>query len=292
MSGIFGEETIPAPGESPEASGHEEPAAVETEGSDSAAPAAEQPDGEREEQNEQDTDREEGDDADPDDELGHSDDELLAGKYKSPAELAKAYQNAVRKMTELAEENRRLKTQQPPSTQQAPRPGQETDTAEDPNEIVAAALQRDPIGTLNYFIQRATQQALQPLHEERETKALADNIKAVAKEYPKVKSEEGMTTLLGKVAEIAEELGRPELASNPTPRVLRMAAEEAFGSTKADLYKRAKNAGREEAEEARRAKQGAGTPKGAKPAPAAPKTAADEIKEGIMSVASSGGIWG
>jgi hypothetical protein len=289
---IFGEETIPV-GASPE-DGHDDEAAVDPDEEYADRDDLDNEDGQEEEEID-DGDGEKGQDGedgeeDESPEEGH-DSDLLAGKYKSPEDLAKAYQNAQRKISQQAEEIKNLRGQQ----SAAPGQQQSGQQSGDLNKVFWQNFQTDPLGTMRYLIQEATKQQVAPILQQREMDTLGRNINALAKEYRQVATEEGMTQLMGKVAEIAQELGNPALANNPSPRILKLAAEESFGSTKQALYNQAKKAGREEAEKTRQRKQtGLSAPKGAKRSPLSeqPKSEEDQIREGIMAHARGGGIFG
>lgn len=256
---IFGEDTIPA-FESPE-QGHEEEAAVETE--------TEQQD----ETTDETVNTEQ--DADPD---GHSD-ELLAGKYKSVDELVKGYKNL---------ETQFHKGRQQPLTQQQ----QPQETAEDFNDRVYNAFNKDPAGTINYLVQQQLQQALAPIHQERQLGSLTKNIEPIANEYTQLHTDEGAEQFFSKVREIADDLGNPELIKNPSQRVLRMAAAELWGSeSKAQIFDKAKEQGRKEAEDIRRNKLGVAVSVTKKPNET-PKTEADLIRDSIRAAGNRGGLFG
>ncbi len=202
---------------------------------------------------------------------------LIAGKFKSVEDLTKAYKNLERSF----HESRQTKqpAQQTPASQ-----GEE----ENPNDIVQRAFANDPIGTIRYFVN----QAMAPVTEQRESEALTRNMETVSKQYAKqLSTDEGVKAYFEKIGELANELGNPDLIRNPPARVMRMAAEELWGTeTKQSVYNKAKAAGRQEAEATRQAKQGLNAPKGAK-LKEQPKTEADRIKEGIMN-ATGGGLFG
>lgn len=202
-------------------------------------------------------------------EEGH-DDSLLAGKYRTVEDLTKAYKSLERSFHESRQK-------QPPK--ETPVDG------EDPNEIVQRAFEQDPLGTIQYFVN----QALAPMTEKSESETLTRNFENVTKTYGKqLSTDEGMKSYFEKIGEIATELGNPALAKNPSNRVLKMAAEELWGTeSKQQTYDKAKAKGREEAEIARQSKLGLSAPKGAKPKET-PKTEAERIREGIMSVGNSG----
>lgn len=210
--------------------------------------------------------------------------DLILGKFKSQDDLANAYLNLQREFT---------KSRQPQSQQ----PAQSQTTAQQLGTPEQAALfkqqfEQNPLGVMQYLIDHAVAARTAPIQEQRQTDILTKNINDVAKEYKQVGTEEGMKQLFGKVAEIAEDLGNPTLAKNPTARVLRMAAAEAFGDTKQAVYNKAKQEGRKEAEAARAAKKGlpaARTGAKAKVTNEQQLSPEDEIRQGIMAANGRGG---
>lgn len=263
---IFGDDTIPE-SLSPELSGHEEEAAAETE---------------NEQYEEQETEADVNTEEETDPDAGHSD-ELLAGKYKTVEELAKGYKNL---------EAQFHKSRQQPEAQQPQQQQQSQETAEEFNDRVYAAFNKDPAGTINYLVQQQLQQALAPIQQERQLSSMGKNIEPIANEYAQLHTDEGSEQFFAKVREIADELGNPELIRNPSQRVLRMAATELWGSeSKSQIYDKAKEAGRIEAETSRRNKLGVAVSVTQKPT-TTPKTEADIIREGILGAGSRGGIFG
>lgn len=227
-----------------------------------------------EEQQEQEVESEpEQEEADP---QGHSE-ELLAGKYKTPEDLVKGYKELERRF------HAQRQTQQQPQ-----QPVQQDPYAEDPNEIIYRALQENPAAVIDHFVK----QALAPIHEERTNQQLASNIGQVAQDFKQLYTDEGQEAYFGKIQEIANDLGNPNLAKNPSPRVLRMAAEELWGKQSvAQVYQQAKQAGRQEAEQARQAKFGLNAPKSTKPKET-PKTPEETIADNIVSAGRKGGLFG
>jgi len=209
--------------------------------------------------------------------------DLILGKFKTQDDLANAYLNLQREFT---------KSRQPQSQQ----PAQPQTTAQQLGTPEQAALfkqqfEQNPLGVMQYLIDNAVAARTAPIHEQRQTDILTKHISEVAKEYKQVGTEEGMKQLFGKVAEIAEELGNPNLCKNPTARVLRMAAAEAFGDTKQAVYDKAKQAGRKEAEAARAAKKGlpaARTGAKAKATSEQPLSEEDSIRQGILAAGRGG----
>jgi hypothetical protein len=211
---------------------------------------------------------------------GHSD-ELIAGKFKSQEDLINAYKNLERKLHAPQQQ------QQPTQQQQ-----QSQMWTEDQRDAVINAFNNDPIGTINYFAQQAVTQAVNPLQQERAFERTIANIEKVAQSYAQVNTEDGMSQLMTRVNEIAQDFGNPNLAKAPTPRVLEMAARELWGNTStAQLYQQAKAAGRQEAEAARRAKTGLAAPSNIKPKQA-PRTTGDSIRDGILAASRNSGLFG
>jgi hypothetical protein len=271
MSDIFGGETIPVPGSSPE--GHDELAAVET-NEEEQVEGEEQLEQDGEEADEQDSDvDEEGDQSE------HSG-QLLAGKYKTTDELVRAYKELERKF----HGERQGGGQKQPQQQPAPQDGQQ-----DPNQAFWAAFRDNPMGTIQALVQHAATQQVAPLIEERQTETLGRHFDTLAKEYRQLTTEEGMQQFATAIRDVAAELGNPDLARNPTPRMLRMAAMEAFGDSKAKAYQLGKEAGRQESEQTRAAKQGLGAKSGARPAKGGEPTPEQAIKEAILAAGKSGG---
>lgn len=271
---IFGDEGTITAGESPDESGQEEQAAGQiTEG---GADFEEQDDFEGgEEQGEQGDE----DGASPDE--SGQDGELILGKFKNPDELAKAYQNLHREFTKSR--------QQPAAAPQQAQPGGQP---MDPNSVFWDHFRDNPLGTIQQLVSMATQQQVAPLQQAREDEQLLKNVETLAKQYPRAATDEGMGLLFGKVAEIASELGNPGLVKNPSPRVLRMAAAEAFGESGAKAYEMGKRAGREESTAARRTKQAANLPKGGKKQDSGELSPVEQMKANILAASQGGGIFG
>jgi hypothetical protein len=274
--------SIPAPSESP-AEGHETEAAEDLDPED---PYNEDQDDEIEEadpEEEIEEDPDEEEEADPDED-GNSDPKLLAGKYKNVDELLKGYQNLQREFTK----SRQPQGQQQPASQT---PVQPVGTPEQSKQFWDV-FQQNPLGTMQYLIDNAVAARTAPINEQRESDVLSRNIESLSKEFKQVGTEDGMKQLFGKVAEIAEEMGNPNLAKSPSPRILRMAATEAFGDTKQAVYNKAKQQGRNEAEAARAAKKGLPAARtGSKPKVTNQQQLSpeDEIRQGIMAANGRGG---
>lgn len=199
--------------------------------------------------------------------------ELIDGKFKSKEELLKAYKNLEKEFTKS-----RQNKQQPEIQQQPQQPQQ---TYEEANDLFMTHLQQDPIATLNYLIENAVQQRVSPIYEKEQYDTLGKEIDNLAKDYKQIQSEEGLTSLFNKAQEIATSLGNEQMARNP--RILKMAAIEAFGDSKAIVYKKAKEDGKKEADELRRTKQEMSTITSSKKPAEKAKTQEDLITDAIMS---------
>ncbi|KKC45828.1 hypothetical protein VE23_25235 [Paenibacillus sp. D9] len=278
MDGIFGDEGTITANESPDASGQEEQTAGQiTEGDDAGF--------------EEQDDFEGGDEQDEqDDEDGESPDssgqgeELILGKFKSPEDLAKAYQNLQREFTKSRQQPSTTPIQQPPA-----QPGGQP---MDPNSVFWDHFRDNPLGTIQQLVSMATQQQVAPLQQAREDEQLLRNVETLAKQYPKAATDEGMGLLFSKVAEIANEIGNSGLIKSPTPRILRMAAAEAFGESGAKAYEQGKRAGREETAAARRTKQAANLPKGGKKQTEGELSPVEQMKANILAASRGSSIFG
>ena len=214
--------------------------------------------------------------------------ELLAGKYKTVDELVKGYKNLLREYTKTKQEQKQMQSQT-----QLQVPAQQPYN-QDYNEIFRQYFEQDPIGTLQFMlkdiVQGAVQQHIAPIQENREIEVLTHNIEALSKEYAQVMTEQGLNQLFNQVAEIAEELGNPNLSRNPTKRVLRMAAEELWGGpSKALMYQRGKEEARKEMENTLKQKKVISTKTTKKPE--IKKTEEDLIREAILKAGGGGGIF-
>lgn len=283
MPGLFDEGfSIPAPSDSP-VEGHEEDAAENLDSEDPYAEDQEEEIEETDPEEESEVDPDEEEEADPNED-GNSDPKLLAGKYKNVDELLKGYQNLQREFTK----SRQPQGQQQPVMQTPVQPVGTPEQSQQFHEL----FQQNPLGTIQYLIENAVAARTAPINEQRETDILSKNIESLSKEYKQVGTEDGMKQLFGRVADIAQELGNPALAKNPTARILRLAATEAFGDTKQAVYNKAKQEGRKEAESTRAAKKGlpaarTGTkPKVTNQQQLSPE---DQIRQGIMAANGNGG---
>lgn len=197
--------------------------------------------------------------------------ELLMGKFKTTDDLMKAYTELQKSFTQ--------------SRQQ--KPVEQVD-----NEQLLDAYDRDPLNTINYLVQQGIQQALSPIHQERQVESLTKNLEPIAKEYKQMHSDEGVNQLFQKISEISQDFGNPELVRNPTQRIIKMAAAELWGGeTKAKIHQSALEQGRQEAIDSRRQKQGLAVTTTKKPNEA-PKTEADHIIDGMFAASGKKGLFG
>lgn len=205
--------------------------------------------------------------------------QLIAGKFKSQDDLVKAYKNLEREFH---------KSRQQPSQPQQPIQQQ---PQQDINELFWTQFQQDPFGTMNQFVNAMVEQRTAGLYEQQQTQTVSQHFQSLSNEFPQLATEQGMSEFANKIFEVAEELGNPNLAANPSPRIMKLAAMEAFGDSKASLYKKAKQQGRMEAENARRAKQGLSAPKQTKPKQVE-KSPEELIADSIVSAGSRRGLFG
>lgn len=206
---------------------------------------------------------------------------LIAGKFKSQDDLVNAYKNLEKQFTQ-SRQTKQFETQQPvQQTQQS---------QEDFNERFFDDFQQNPLGVISYFVNNAVAQVTQPIKDKEQDIALGNDIDKLSKNYKQIQSEEGMTSLFNKAREIAFEMGNENLAKSS--RVLSMAAQEVFGDSKADVYKKAKQEGKQEAEETRRTKQEMSTITSSKKPVERAKTAEELAIESIMGASKRNGIFG
>lgn len=76
------------------------------------------------------------------------------------------------------------------------------------------------------------------IRQKQEQDVLESKLSAVAREFPALRESQNVNKLAQKAFEIARDLGNPQLAKNPSPRLLKMAAQELFGDTKARVYEK------------------------------------------------------
>ncbi|WP_438447418.1 hypothetical protein [Gorillibacterium sp. sgz5001074] len=298
MGSIFGDVSTTF-GESPE--GQEEleagaPEGEEIDDQDTDLDGDEGAEGEYDDSADEDDDSDDDGDGEPPADGQGEEDPVAALGFKSAADLAKSYKELRKTFTQSRQQQPAGQPGQPSAgQQQQPADGQ---GAQDLNQVFWNNFRENPMGTLQYLIQQSAtqlvQQSVSPLMEDRQTEQLSRNIESVAKDYRQIGTPEGMQQLMEKVQEIAEQdFGNPGLANNPSPRLLRLAAQELFGDSKAKVFQKAKQKGRQEAEEARRRKQGLGAPAGSrKPAAPQAKSVADEIGDSIVKAGRGGGIFG
>lgn len=150
-------------------------------------------------------------------------------------------------------------------------------------EAFLDALEQDPEATVRKLVAAE----LAPLHQERQLAALEKNIAPIAETYEQLHTEDGAAAFFAKVTEIASELGNPGLVRNPSARILKMAAEELWGSSQAKTFAAGQEQGRAAAEAARAAKKAvAANPTGK--APAAAQSPEDEVADAILSAGRRG----
>lgn len=218
--------------------------------------------------------------------------DLIAGKFKSQDDLVKAYKNLEREFHKSRQQEKQTPQVQTPQ-QQPP--------ADDLNAVIQDYWETNPAGVLQHLVttmveQQVSQikeQYINPLQEQRQTEVLANNIGELSNQYGQLMTEQGLGQLFGVVQEIAQELGNPDIAKNPTKRVLRLAASELWGEpSKAEMYQRGKEEAMQAREQSRRQKQAVNT-KTAKKPKEPPKSEDDIIRERIMNAGyRSGGIFG
>lgn len=297
MPGIFGDNPITLPG-SPEdgqdqMDGAGSPEGEEIDDQDDADLDGD--DGAEDEYDDSaDDDSDEDGDGEPPADGQGEEDPVKALGFKSAADLAKSYKELRKTFTQSRQQPTGQQQGQPPAGQQ--QPPQAGQGAQDFNQVFWQSFKENPMGTLQYLIQQSAEQLVQqsvsPFVEERQTEQLTRNIEAVAQDYKQITTEDGFKQLMDKVQEMAEDFGNPALAQNPSPRILRMAAQELYGDSKAKLFEKGKQKGRQEAEEARRKKQGLGAPAGARRPEPQRKSAADEIGDSIVNASRGGGLFG
>lgn len=164
------------------------------------------------------------------------------GQFNSAEELLDAYTKQQAAITFLRH--------QAPGTAD---PGkQQPGQVPQPDDAFWDQLQENPKAA----VQELVNAALAPIQQERQMETLTRNLDPIAKHYEQMHTEDGIAQFYGKVSEIANEMGNPSLIRNPSPRILRMAAEELWGrETREKAYRSGVEKGREEAEVARRNKQ-------------------------------------
>lgn len=205
--------------------------------------------------------------------------ELIGGQFKSTEDLLKSYRELQKTFTK----DRQQTKQEQPEVQI---------NSDEYNNQLLDAYDRDPLNTINFLVQQGIQQALSPIHQERQVESLTKNFDPIAKEYKQLHSDEGVNQLFGKISELAQDFGNPELVKNPTQRIMRMAAAELWGGeTKAKIHQSALEQGRQDAENLRKQKQGLAVTTTKKPNEA-PKTEADHIIDGMFAASGQKGLFG
>lgn len=262
-------DTSTIPDESPEMTGQEEVGTEEQET---------QLDGQEYEESDQDA-AEYEEETPSEEEQGEEEEQPEFDFATAYSELRKDYTRKTQELSELKKQQQ----YQPPAQEQA--------GAEDLNARFIEEFNQDPVGTLLRWNGAITEQNLAPVREQQMAQDYSRNVETLAKNYPELQTEEGYKQFTGTLVEIAQELGNPNLVQNPPARILKMAANEAFGQSKARLYEKAKAKGKEEAMQTIRTKKGLGAPVGAKPKEV-PKTAEEQIADSIVSAGRKGGIFG
>jgi hypothetical protein len=204
----------------------------------------------------------------------------------------KAYNELRKDYTRKSQELANYRRQQPQQMQQNPAPQQGQGAS---NDAFWQDMSSDPLGTISKITQQnamlIAQQYVAPIYEERAMSALGKNLESIGKDYPQIADPKAMQTLFNKVSEIAQEVGNPQLAQYPSPRILKLAAQELYGKNTAKVYQQAKKAGQEEALNNIRQKQGLSVNAGVKPQQAN-KTIEEQIADNIVSAGRKGGIFG
>jgi len=281
---IFGDETITVT-ESPD-EGQEEVMAEETENEESFDDNDESESFDQEDEGDGDDEQADDDEHDSSPEDGQ-DDGLILGKFKTKEDLAKAYQNLEREYTKA-----RQGAGQQPGNQSSVVTQQNDQQQPDLNTMFWERFRDNPLQTMEAVIGHIVNDRTAPIFEERRTATLSSHIQNIAKSYPQVGTEEGLKQLVDKVREFAEEVGNPELIRNPTDKIMRFAAREAFGDTASKAFEKGKAAGRSESERTRQSKQGLGTKGGAKQQPAPAMSEEESTKAGILAAGRGGGLFG
>jgi len=184
----------------------------------------------------------------------------------------------------------KAKQQPAPTTPQ--QPAQPAMSEQELTDIFFTNFEKNPLATMQYLIDQVVG-AKTAVYDAREQEhQLAANMDPIVQDYVQVRSEQGMTQLFERVADIARELGNPRLAQNPTQRVLRMAAQELWPTRTADVYKAAVAEGREAAAADRRAKSSAQINTTTKRQAAPPqKSEADQIADSIVDAGRGRGLF-
>jgi hypothetical protein len=297
MSSIFGDETITPP-VSPEETGQDEGVAGDPESEETfedELEGGEEADLEGGEGDEQDQEQPESDEQESSPASAGQGDGLILGKFKTQDDLAKAYLELQREFSRRTAQGGVGSQQQAPAAAAVPQPGEQPGQQQPPdyNSMFWQNFRDNPLGTIEALVGHIVNARTAPIFEERRAASISSGIQEVAKEYRQQLSDvEGLKALTEKVGELAQEFGNPELLRNPTPRILRMAAQELWGDTKAQAFEKGKQIGRTEAERTRQAKQGLGASGGARRGAEPAKSLEQEIKDGILAAGRGGGLFG
>lgn len=285
---IFGDETITPSGVSPDLSGQDD---AETAGDPGNDTIDNDQDLDNEDiDNDEELDGDDGEQDDPDDDEdgeppADGQGEKILGKFRTQKDLETAYINLQREFTKSRQGGGQPASGQQPAQQQAP----VADNGQpDPNQAFWDQFKDNPLQAIMSVAAFAAGNQIAPYEEKQRAATVAANIKEIAKEYRQAGTQEGLPILMDKVREIAEDMGNPSLADYPSPRVLRMAAQEAWGDTKAQAFKKGKDAARAELERNRQNKQGLGAKSGARQQKG-DKTPEQSMKDAILAAGRGGG---
>ena len=219
-------------------------------------------------------------------------------------ELRKGFTQKAQEAAELRRQIEAMQRQQPP----APGQGQEPQTMADFQQVLHKKVQtmreegyHEQIIDLvvkadtaefrsNLLEQRFNAERSQQTHE-KNREHIQTTLKRLEADYPDLATNEGRQMIAGKVQEIAQELGTPQIVGRPSERILRLAATEIWGDNKAAIYEKAKAKGQAEALASIKAKQGVTTNITKKPVEQ-PKSLEDQAADIILNAGRSGRIFG
>lgn len=286
--GIFEPSTTPA--ESPVITGQEEVGAEENQEMQDKAqePEKKAEAGADEVQNEEDS---------------PSGEESEQGEEAQPFDYEKAYRELRKDYTRKAQKLAEYERQQQPPAQQPGQGQQPQATMEQLRQQLEEQFTMDPVGTMLRVAdaianqrmseyQQEVHQLVNPLYEKDVQAEYRSNMENLAGTYAELKTEEGYELFLATLNNVAHEIGDPQkLLARPPMRLLKMAAQEAFGDRADKLYQKAKAKGKEEALNTIRTKQGLSAPTGTKPKEQ-PKSIEEQIADSIVSAGRRGGIFG
>lgn len=224
------------------------------------------------------------------------------GEEKPPFDYEKAYQELRKDYTRKAQKLADYERQQSPAQQ--PGQGQQTQVSrEQVRQELEAQFEVDPVGTMLKVAnaiadhrmgeyRQEVEGMVNPLYEREVHAEYNSNMEKLAGTYAELKSDEGYEVFLAALQNVAHEIGDPQkLLARPSVRLLKMAAQEAFGDKGDKLYQKAKAKGKEEALNTIRTKQGLAAPAGAKPKEQ-PKSIEDQIADSIVGAGRRNGIFG